>query len=98
MAASPALPRTPCVILGELFPALGLRSPLLARGGPVLFSLLFELLGEEGQTKRASYKYGSLHELFDEMKKPKPVPSISKASTSPTSTPSPPRPRPEGRR
>lgn len=31
MAASPALPRTPCVILGGSFPALGLRSPLLAK-------------------------------------------------------------------
>lgn len=30
VAASPALPRIPCVILGEPFPALGLRSPLLA--------------------------------------------------------------------
>ena len=31
MAASPALPRIPCVILGEPFPALGL-DPVSIRG------------------------------------------------------------------
>lgn len=57
MATSPALPRIPGVIWGEPFPAWSLQCPLLAGGEPLLFSLLTEVLGDEGQVKTASCEH-----------------------------------------